>query len=492
MEGKKKVFCLGLIIVVAAFFFRFYQIDQTAPFLGDQGRDLLEIKTAIDAGQVPLVGPVSNFGIHAGPLYYYLAIPPLVITNFNPLGPIIFFTLIGVASSFLIFLIAKNLFGILPAFFAALLYACSPSAVRQSLGFWNPIPIPFFSLLIIYALYQIKEQKKYYWLGFLGLFLGAVVQFYPPAFLILAVVLVWLLWQRPKSPGWLLAGLVLFFLSFLPILIFQFQNNFADLKNLLLMVLEKFLFTPAGIEGRSLINSFTTVFTNQFQPLTGLDFGPLNFVLGIVILILGLKNSWHRFLGLWLLAGVFLISLYPGTVHEHYASPIWAIPFLLWASFLYQAAKRLPKRLIFGLAGLLIVWQVFSYGQNFSTGNDLGRTLAAADTMVKAAGDQPFALLLLPDRSPSDAHLRYFLNLKKASLQKIGTTNRLLVVCESDNRPGPGAIQNLKIVDSECLPNCAPLEEQKTINLADWRYLSSAGFPGGEVYLFESRQPRQK
>ena len=68
MEGKKKVFCLGLIIIVAATFFRFYKIDQTAPFLGDQGRDLLEIRASIAAGRLPLVGPLSNFGIHAGPI----------------------------------------------------------------------------------------------------------------------------------------------------------------------------------------------------------------------------------------------------------------------------------------------------------------------------------------------------------------------------------------------------------------------------------------
>ncbi|MDP2918201.1 MAG: glycosyltransferase family 39 protein, partial [bacterium] len=269
MEGKKKVFCLGLIILAAAFFFRFYKIDQTAPFLGDQGRDLLEIKAAIDTGQIPLVGPVSNFGIHAGPLYYYLAIPPLLIADFQPLGPIVFFTFLGVISSLLVFLIAQNLFGLLPAFFAALLYACSPAVVWQNLGFWNPIPIPFFGLLIIYALYQIKEQKKPAWLLPLGVFAGIVIQFYPPAFLILAVVMVWLLWERPKSPRWLLVGLALFFLSFLPLLIFQLQNNFTDLKNLLLMVLEKFLLTSAGAESRSLINSFTTVFANQFQPLTG-------------------------------------------------------------------------------------------------------------------------------------------------------------------------------------------------------------------------------
>ncbi|PIS13814.1 hypothetical protein COT65_02115 [Candidatus Shapirobacteria bacterium CG09_land_8_20_14_0_10_47_13] len=493
MEGKKKAFCLGLIIIVAATFFRFYKIDQTAPFLGDQGRDLLEIRASITAGRLPLVGPLSNFGVHAGPIYYYLAIPPLVLANFYPLGPILFFTFFGVISSLLIFLIAKNLFGTIPAFFAALLYACSPQIVQQNLGFWNPIPIPLFSLLIIWALYQIKEQKKLAWLIPLGIFSGIVIQFYPPAFYILAVVVIWLARQRLILTKWTLAGLAGFLLTLLPFLIFQLQNNFADVKNLLLLVLEKFLGTGASTvtQNHSFLNSFSTILADQFQAITALPFWPLNLLLGVIILISGWKNYWHRFFTFWFLAGVFLISLYPGTVHEHYASPIWAIPFLLFASFLSQLMKRLPQRLVFALVALLVCWQAATFFKNFSANKDLGRSQAAANAIVKIAGNQSFALLLLPDRSPSDAHLRYFLNLKRAPLQKIGTTGRLLVVCESDPCPKPAAMRNLKIVDSACLPNCAPLDQQRTINLSDWRYLTTQNFLGGKVYLFEAAQAGQ-
>lgn len=494
MEGKKKIFCLGLIIVVAATFFRFYKIDQTAPFLGDQGRDLIEIRASIAAGRLPLAGPLSNFGVHAGPIYYYLAIPPLILANFHPLGPILFFTFFGVISSLLIFLIAKNLFGTLPAFGAGLLYACSPEIVRQNLGFWNPIPIPLFSLLIIFSIYQVQQQKKLFWLIPLGIFSGAVIQFYPPALYLLVVVIFWLIHQRLVSNKWTLAGLIGFLLTLTPFLLFQFQNNFSDVKNLLLLILEKFFFATGsvGAESHSFANSLAIVFADQFQPLTTIPFWPLNLLLGTIILISGFKNSWHKFLTFWFLGGVLLVSLYPGAAYEHYASPIWAIPFLLFASFLKQASKRLPQRLIFGLIALLVFWQIYSYFKALSPSYDLARTQAAAKTIADTVGNQPFSLLLFSSPSPSDAHLRYFLSLKNANLQKINQSNRLVVVCERDLCPEPKIVQNLKIVDSECLPTCPPLGEQKTINLADWQYLSSQDFSGVKIYLFEAAEPSQK
>lgn len=140
MPKKQKLILIGLIILLASFF-RFYQIQERAPFLGDQGRDLLEVKESLLAGKIPLTGTPTSQGINTGPAYYYLIIPALILTRFHPLGPILFFSSLGVFTTLLIFLLTHKLFGLLSALMSALVYATSPLVIQRTLGIWSPIPL---------------------------------------------------------------------------------------------------------------------------------------------------------------------------------------------------------------------------------------------------------------------------------------------------------------------------------------------------------------
>lgn len=499
MNKRQKLFFLSLILLLS-FFLRFYRNEERVTFLGDQGRDLLEIREALLAGKIPLAGPLSNEGIRSGPTYYYLIIPSLIITHFDPIGPILFTTFLGVMTTFLLYYWLKKIYGFWPAFFSAALYATSPLVIKRTLGIWNPIPIPFFTILILVILAKIQEEKKFIWLPLLGFLTAFSVQLYLPAYFLLLPILGWWLSFFIKKSGsdkkrflkWSLFCTALFFLCFLPFLIFQFQNNFADLTNLLLNFLEKFL-TKGGqiaVEEKNLLSQFFSLFGQQFRAL--LPLGPDYFWLGLGLVVLILPwltnklNFWQLFLSLWFLTGIIFLTFYPfGAAHQHYASFLWVLPFLLLASFLQIMVKFLSKKLLMVMGIMFVFINLVLYRQNFSVTNDLARTELITDLIIEEVEKKPFSLLLLSQETPSDAHLRYFLSLKGASLIDIEESDSLFFVCDQENCLKKERLKNLKVVDSFCLPVCPRLDEQREIDFSEWQLIAQKTFwQTRKIYLF--------
>lgn len=69
---------LIILVLLAALFFRLYNIGSTVTFLEDEGRDLLIMHRMIDQGRPVLLGPQTSTGnMYLGPLYYYLVTPAL-------------------------------------------------------------------------------------------------------------------------------------------------------------------------------------------------------------------------------------------------------------------------------------------------------------------------------------------------------------------------------------------------------------------------------
>ena len=500
MKGEK-IFLL--LIFLVAVFLRFFHLQERAVFLGDQGRDLIEVREAILARKIPLAGPLSNEKIHTGPFYYYLIIPSLLLAKFQPTGPIFFFTALGVFTTILIYCLNQKIFGFLPAILPTIAYASSILVINRTTGLWNPIPIPFFTAHIILSLFKIKEERKLRWLPLLGIFLGITSQLYIPTyFLFLPTVLFWLsCFLETKSKlrflGWSFLGIITLALTFLPFSIFQIQNDFEDLNNFFNLLFNQFL--PLSPRNTSLfLPRVFLLLGQQFQaifPFTSLKVAAF---LGLVALASPLfsqkrKFFWHLFLSFWLVGGLVLLSLRPDSVsHHHYASFLWALPFFLFASFLHSLQRFVPKKVFFVLELILILLNTMAYFRNFTVSNDLVRAERIAILVAREAKNQPFFLLLLSDRSLSDSHIRYLLLLKGARVRKFDDENTdfLFLVCDKNNCPPQKQISNLQIVDSFCLPACPPLGKQRKIKLANWQFQARKEFwPGRKIYILKRAGP---
>src|SRR5690242_16861095 len=139
-----------ILILISASFLRLYRIADYMTFLGDEGRDAIVAKDII-MGKFTLLGPRASAGdFFLGPFYYYLMAPFLWLSHLDPVGPAIMVALFGIATVFLVYFVGRKFFGNKAALFASALYTVSPLVIAYSRSSWNPNPMPFFSLLMLY------------------------------------------------------------------------------------------------------------------------------------------------------------------------------------------------------------------------------------------------------------------------------------------------------------------------------------------------------
>jgi len=509
---------LILLILIPAIFFRFYQLPDRAPFLADQGRDLLEIREAVLDHRLPLVGPPTSQNFKTGPIHYYFLLPSLVLAKFNPLGPIIFSTFQGVLVTWLLFELGQRLFGLKPALIGTLAHATSPLMVQKTLGIWNPIDIPFLMILILICLYQIQVQKRILWLAALGGLLGLAVQVHPSCLIVLGLVFGWWIYLMAKKTTnknqalskililkWSVVGGLVLVITLIPFLVYQFQNHFQAFKILIAFGLEKMLGINPQIAPppKNFLATFFNFFSLQFRPILDLPFaGTIGAMIVLTPIIFRKKTAktawfWQRFFSFWLLTSLFIFSIPTGVIFPHYASFLWVLPFILLMAFL----KSIPyPKLMLALGTSLIIFNLISFPKKITATHDLTRTEIITDSIQRKISSlsksttQGFNILLLSSQSPSDAHFRYFLKLKGANIKSLkqGKAPYLFLICTQNNCPSSELVKTVEVVESECLPWCPAYQEQIVFKMKDWHYVSQEKAFGAYIYLFKSPAPLAK
>ena len=232
---------MGIILVIAAFL-RLYRIADYMTFLGDEGRDVLKVYDILH-GHLTLLGPTSSVGgFFLGPIYYYFMAPFLWIFNYNPVGPAVMVALFGIATVGLIYIVGKDFFNAKVGLMSALIYAISPLVLTYSRSSWNPNPLPFFSLLILYLAYKALKKNSLRLLFIVGILFGIAMQLhYLSIFLGMVMIVYVFLFRLCKQKSLrifvqLSKNYLSIFLGFLigwsPFLAFEIRHGFLDFKNI--------------------------------------------------------------------------------------------------------------------------------------------------------------------------------------------------------------------------------------------------------------------
>ena len=144
-KNNRTEFIFLLAILAVGAFLRLYRIGEYMTFLGDEGRDVIVVRRLLVNFDPILVGPGTSIGnMYLGPIYYYMIAPFLWLFNYSPVGPSVMVALFSVATIFLTWFVAREWFGKLAAFVAALFFAVSPTTIIFSKSSWNPNIMPFF------------------------------------------------------------------------------------------------------------------------------------------------------------------------------------------------------------------------------------------------------------------------------------------------------------------------------------------------------------
>lgn len=431
------------IVLLIAIFFRFWQIRDYVVFLGDEGRDMIVMRNMIENKRPTFLGPTASVGgFYLGPIYYWMAAPFLFLWRFDPVGPAYLVAAIGVATVFLLYKFLKESVGFWPAVIASSLYAVAPLILRYSRSSWNPNPLPFFALLLIYFLYLgIKKQKFVYFI-LAGAAFGICVQLHYLATILLAIagliILVNTNWRR-----WLLISLLSFtgfLITFSPFLLFEAKNGFPNFKTIWEFVTRG---TTVGYKTTNyvwLISSIGNIFLEELLKIKGTPITKIAFWIltigGLFGFLKYLKTDKKLIFSIaliWFLGSLAGLRFYTGQVFDYYFGFMFPAPFLLLGLVisLIWRFKIIQIETILLTLGAIVIFATKS-PLSFPPNRLIDQTAHVADFVIEKSEGKPFNFALITD-SNSDHAYRFFLDVKGHEPTELETLveKQLLVVCES-------------------------------------------------------------
>lgn len=434
---KRYIFIFGILII--ALFLRLNHIAERTEFLGDQGSSGVVVYEAFKNRTLPLVGPAVSTGQRPGPFYYYLIAIPLIVTNFNPVAPAVLMSILGVLATVVIGYLGIKLFNIWIGYLIALLYTTSPLIVINDRNSWNPAPIPALVALLNLCFYQIyKGQRKY--ILFVAFIDGLLIQLHYSNAVTIFITLVFFIIlfirekkQRSKLLGLFFLGLIAFVLPLIPFIIYQFQNSFNDLRELILLVLTK----PSSVLPMKAGPGLFELSARVFWYLIPTGDTKLMVLLQSVILFLPLvrPNFWQIFLVFWYAIGIFAISRYSGPIHDHYLFFLIPLPFFLLGACINFLKNYTAWWLGLVLAVIVIFLQLSRFDLMNKATWDIPRTSKAVDMLLGEAKGENFSFTLTSSRSFSDYHYRYFFRIREIWPKPIESLDYQLLFLICDKSP---------------------------------------------------------
>lgn len=364
---RRHWFILSLILLGS--FLRFFRLEASLQFLGDQGRDALVWLKMLKEFDLPFIGPITSVGgFFLGPLYYWIMAPFLFLFNFNPVGPSFATAMLGVLTIPTIYYVTKDMLSLKAAKYTAFLYAIGSMPVILTRGAWNPNPMPLAVLGIVYGFYKAQNPKGsdpkdltlWKWLILSAASLGIALQLH----YMIVFLSPFILWQlisilkikklRLKLIYWFLTIIILM----IPLILFEIKNNFINFKGLIDYLTKNeyhqfnLLQTIRDTKGRSeqaigMLLGFGEQYTILREWLTRLIWIP-----GLILLFkkpsLGYKTTIF-----WLFTSIIAIAFYRGVIPAYYIAFIMPAVFML-TGFLLSLFKNKLKFLPFVFIAVFI------------------------------------------------------------------------------------------------------------------------------------------
>ena len=345
--------CLILtFLFLIGFLLRIYLIDKNLFFGPEQGRDLLVVGDIVINHKLVLIGSKTDIeGIFHGPLYYYLATIPFLISKGNPLVIELFFILLSALSIFLLYLLTKELFNRKIAMISSILFTFSFGSIVMSRWLSNPPLTILISCLFFLFLVKFLKGKNYYLVPVaicFGLASQAeLVNFLIFSFIFFFVVIIF--WKR-----FIKQNILILIISFVVLLVTALVNFLLfDLRHQFLIINSfiKLLTKHSGYYGTltesisNSANNFIHFFYESVIPFYSLP-AILIFAFGVLSLILLFnKNKIAVYLMLiWIFSPVIAFVILRYNPLYHYFAAV-LIAFIILTSVLIDRIWSYKKML---------------------------------------------------------------------------------------------------------------------------------------------------
>lgn len=351
LSGYDVIF-LGIFLL--GIFLRFYNLQNNFYFDAEIGDNLLDIKNALVAHQIPLLGsPTSHPWLYFGPLFYWIYGPILALFKFDPMSYGYFGAFIASLTVFANYIVIKRICNKRVATLSSFLIAISSLFLQFSLWarFFSFVPLLVYPFLLL--TYKTTNIKKHFFA--LGLLFGLMLNFHYTPLVLLPFLLSFFLLEKVRI---CIKDIILFvagtIIPLIPFFIYDGEHTFSMSKNLLLWIPYRILGfvglyhknTVSGAVLKENVFSFQQFFSASFLPPA---FSVGYFLAAVLLLFVVIKfwqmfkNNYYdrRFLlivlwGAWGLIGVFV----HGNPPPHYFVPILAFPIILSSLLLDELFRK--------------------------------------------------------------------------------------------------------------------------------------------------------
>lgn len=231
---KKSAILIGLVVLTSAFF-RLYHFSRLFHWSMDEEYWAYIARNIAIGEHLPLIGGnIGGTGFHTTPwLVYLLGIVSRVVGG-NPIGLGLAMAGLGIVTTFLIYLLGREMVGRKAAVIAAFLYGFSASAAFADRRFWNPSVIPILTLLIVYSLWRIKFKNDLRSYLLLAISIGMFFASHGLAIIFLLFAVVIFIWQRKViKKNYLVIAVLILTTSMVPLFLFEFRHNFIETRRFL-------------------------------------------------------------------------------------------------------------------------------------------------------------------------------------------------------------------------------------------------------------------
>ena len=347
------------IILFAALVLRIWDFPNRYIIFGDSARDAMVAYEGAKQFQLPLVGPFSSLGAFTfGPWYFWILIISNILFPFT-YAPWITMTLF----SFGTVIMSYKLAGILIkdrkfALIVATIVALSAFQIQSGLLATNPNLNSFFSFAALYLFFKLLQTKTSHWFAlFFGLILGIGISTHYSMFSLGLLYPLTLLKPSKKLPTFLLSILGLF-IAFLPTLIFDLNNHWFNLKNLI-------YYYQVGQYNIYLPNRWL-LYLSDFWPkffsetigiphLSAFIFIPLTAITALYLIIK--KQLSRNFVILLSILAInfVLLRYYRGERSIGYLQYLQPIVIIFFSLFVFRLTQFARKKLLSGIIFVLLI-----------------------------------------------------------------------------------------------------------------------------------------
>lgn len=369
----------------------------------------------------------------------------------------------------MVYFVGKKWFGKPAGLIAAALYAVSPVVITYSHSSWNPNPLPFVALLVLYLTYLSLTRPSVKKFIIIGILLGIAIQLQYLALFLFVVLFAYLFFgtiiaEKKLSiilliKRYLMIG-VGFLIGWSPFLAFEVHHGFPNLWTIFRFLTGQIPesvpthSTPLGqvfevffkLFGR-LVTVYPLTFLSDVHKNTTLYVWYLLTLVLAVIAVLGIIRIKDRLAQLlfilWLVIGVGLFALYKKQIYDYYLGFMFPLPFLLIGNAAQELVKAVKLRfvqiVVVILVAFLFIFNLWYMPFRFEPNRIKNQVETIAKLVILHTNNQPYNFALITTGN-SDHAYRYYLEIlghKPVEIEnpaidpeRKSVTNQLMIVCE--------------------------------------------------------------